>query len=72
MSKPRFMDMDRYKNGYVRSERSDIRRTFARIRAERKAKAEEEARAAAEVQAQAERDAAEAKAKVRDMKRASK
>ena len=72
MSKPRFMDMDRYKNSYVTSDKTDIRRTFARIRAERKAKAEEEARAAAEAQAQAERDAAEAKAKVRDMKRASK
>ena len=57
--KTRYSD-DRYKTGYVRSEKTDIRRTFARVRAELKAKADQEAR-----------DEAEAKAKTRPLRKAA-
>lgn len=58
--KTRYSD-DRYKTGYVRSEKTDIRRTFARIRAELKAKADQEAK-----------DAAEREVKVAPMRKAAK
>lgn len=57
MKTPRYTD-DRYRHGYRASTQTDIRKTFARIRAEQKAKSEQEAL-----------NAAEAQAKVSDMKK---
>lgn len=50
MKTPRYTDL-RYPNGYKPAAQTDIRKTFARIRAEQKAKAEQEARNAAEAAA---------------------
>lgn len=46
---PRYTDT-RYQNGYRPSAQTDIRKTFARVRAEQKAKAEQDAANAAEAQ----------------------
>lgn len=50
MKTPRYTDL-RYPNGYKSAAQTDIRKTFARIRAEQKAKAEQDARNAAEAAA---------------------
>lgn len=71
MSKPRFVDMDRYKNGYTPSGKTDIRKTFNRARAEiatKKAAEEAEQKRIADEQAAIE---AEAKAKTTPLKRRS-
>ena len=51
--KPRYTqdDLRRYATGYTRSDKTDIRRTFARVRAEQKAAAERQQAADAEAQA---------------------
>ena len=39
--KPRFTDLDRYKYGYTPADETDIRKTFARVRAEQQKNREE-------------------------------
>lgn len=67
MKTPKYTDT-RYVNGYRPAAQTDVRKTFARIRAELKANADQEA---ALLKAQAERDAAnaaEAQVKVKPLK----
>jgi hypothetical protein len=46
--KPKYTDAFKYLHGYQRSEATDIRKTFARVRSELKAKSEQEAKDEAE------------------------
>lgn len=47
MSKPRYTDLDRYQNGYTPSGKTDIRKTFNRVRAEQeRVKAEQSVKVA--------------------------
>ena len=76
MKTPKFTDTHRWPNGYRRAAETDIRRTFARIRA--KTTAEEAAKNAAivaeqqRIEAENAAIAAEAAVKVAPLKRATK